>query len=389
MPEMELKVPLPLEKILALSERVFWFVLDSDGRFCEYSANFQRIFGEFDDIRGRLVGEVFLTSAASKKSLSIDDFKIGQEFLPVLVRQALTGRPCRIVASNMTRSILCWGEIIGDHSTTGLNELSAITSQMQNLLLETHRQKKLIEKDLEAAAWLQQRLLPKSNLFTRVEAAWEFRPCAQIGGDLFGIFNLPGSDIGVHFIDVSGHGVPSAMMAVAVSQVLQQFAISFANEKDRRTKMGKLLEKLESDFPIERFNLYFTMIYFEFCPENNQIFLVNAGHPAPILQRSNEIPFELDQGGPFIGMDNSELVPVQEFSVEPGDRLFIYSDGLTERRNGQGDFYDKNRLLKALQHDSGRSLRELVGNLVEKNDTFAENKSAEDDLTLLGIEILP
>jgi sigma-B regulation protein RsbU (phosphoserine phosphatase) len=153
--------------------------------------------------------------------------------------------------------------------------------------------------------------------------------------------------------------------------------------------MGKLLEKLESDFPIERFNLYFTMIYFEFCPENNQIFLVNAGHPAPILQRSNEIPFELDQGGPFIGMDNSELVPVQEFSVEPGDRLFIYSDGLTERRNGQGDFYDKNRLLKALQHDSGRSLRELVGNLVEKNDTFAENKSAEDDLTLLGIEILP
>jgi len=389
MTDIELKLSPALEKIIEMSERVFWFSIDREGKLIEYSGNFQRILGEFDDLRGRQVGDLFLGSSASAGRLSFQDFKIGQEPSPVLVRQAMSGRPCRIVSSNLAESLLCWGEVIGDRSTTGLNELSSITGQMQNLLLETHRQKTLIEKDLEAAAWLQQRLLPKFSPCSGIETVWEFRPCDRVGGDLFGIFQLPEGNIGLYFIDVSGHGVPSAMMGVAVSQFLQQAVVNFAYPNDRHQKMGELLEKLEQEFPIERFNRYFTMVYLEFCPESGVVTLVNAGHPSPILRRSKKAIVEIDQAGLFIGMGNSELIPVQEFSVEPGDCLFIYSDGLTERRNSQGDFFDKERLLTVLGNSLDTCLKDTVKALIAQNDAFADQKSAEDDLTLLGIEILP
>lgn len=389
MTDIELTLAPALQKVLEMSERVFWFIIDREGSLIEFSGNFQRLLGEFNDLRGRQVGEVFLSSSPSTGSLSFKDFKIGQEPSPILVRQAMSGRPCRIVASNLSESLLCWGEVIGDRSTTGLEELSSITGQMQSLLLETHRQKTLIEKDLEAAAWLQQRLLPKYNSCSGVETAWEFRPCERVGGDLFGIFQLPTGDISVYFIDVSGHGVPSAMMGVAVSQFLQQAVVNFVGQNDRHKKMGELLEKLEQEFPIERFNRYFTMVYLEFCPGSGAMTLVNAGHPSPILRRSKKAIVEIDQAGPFIGMGNSELIPVQEFSVEPGDCLFIYSDGLTERRNSQGDFFDKERLLTVLGNSLDTCLKDTVKALIAQNDAFADQKSAEDDLTLLGIEILP
>lgn len=386
MADCEFQLPEALREIINSSERVFWVNFAENGRVTGCSPGLPRLLNEFDSLEGRSIDEIFLPSLASGNGLSLAELNPGPQNSPVLVRLALSGRPCRVIAVASATGIFCWGEVIGDHSTTGLNELSSLTGKIQELLSEVRRQKELVEKDLEAASWLQRRLLPQQSSYLGLETAWKFRPCDKVGGDLFGIFVLPDKSVATYLIDVSGHGVPSAMMGVAVAQVLQQFVMNYSLAAGPQRKMIDLLARLEEEFPLERFNLYFTMVYLEYHPENSRVSFVNAGHPAPILQHAKGGLNELIEAGPFIGMDQSELIPVQDFPVGPGDRLFVYSDGLTERRDPEGGFFDKQRLLSSLENNQKLRLSDLVDEIVAENDSFAQHLNADDDLTLLGLE---
>lgn len=378
-----------LQKVLQLSERVFCIVIDKAGVIEKCSPSLLRIIGNIDDLKGRRLGEIFLPSAGCGFALKPADLLPEATATPTLARLALSGRPCRLIAVETESGIECWGEVIGDRSTTGLNELSALTGQLQSLLSQVRRQKELLEKDLLAAAWLQRRFLPKHTDFNGLDVAWKFRPCESIGGDFCSVFYLPDETIGAYLLDVSGHGVPSAMMGVAVAQTLQQFVSHFDGRREGRKTMAELLARLENEFPLERFNLYFTMIYLEYNQPGRTLCLVNAGHPSPVLQRIGEEAIEITDAGPFVGMDQAELVPQVEIELKPGDRLFLYSDGVTERRAASGAFFEKKRLLQLLNEDKDRRLPEVLEKIEADNDAFAVGKNSEDDFTILGLEALP
>lgn len=389
MPEFSHKKLNLLEGILQLSERVFFVSFDQGGIIRECSSSLCRITGDICGLQGRKIEEIFLPSSGAGLIFKAIDLLPAEPLSPVLARLALSGRPCRLIAAATESGIECWGEVIGDRTTTGLNELSGLTGQIQGLLSEVRRQKELLEKDLLAAAWLQHRFLPKNVDFKGLKVAWKFRPCDSIGGDFCSVFPLPDESIGAYLLDVAGHGVPSAMMGVAVAQTLQQFVSHFDGRRAGRKTMAELLARLENEFPLERFNLYFTMIYLEYNQFSRTLHLVNAGHPSPILQRVGETAIEITDAGPFIGMDCCKLVPQVQIELNPGDRLYIYSDGITERRSGAGEFFEKSRLLQLLTSDREKSLQESLDELEAENDAFAGGQSAEDDFTILGLEALP
>ncbi len=386
MPEAVFSIPEPLEQLLNFSERVFWAVFDANGLMCDCSQSFNRILGEFDEIRGRKIEEIFLHSYPTEMRLHLKDLGAADNAGPVLLRLAMSGRPCRVLACLYGAGVFCWGEVIGDSSSTGLNELSRLSGKIQELLGNIRQQKEELEKDLRAAGWLQRRLLPQESKFPGWRLAWKFRPYDCAGGDLFGVFSLPDKRIVSFLIDVAGHGITSAMMGVAVAQNLHEFGVNSALRAADPSKFPILLQRLEEEFPIERFNLYFTMIYLEYCPDTRTVAFVNAGHPAPILHKAGSLPCEIKEAGPFVGLDQSNLIPVNEFQVSPGDRFYMYSDGITERRNQAGDFFAKGLILDFLEHNCDCELGDLVEKLLLENDSFAAAKKADDDITFIGLE---
>lgn len=382
-------LPEGIQALLAVSERVFLISFDRQGVIRQCSDSLRRLLGDPVPPTGRAVGDLFLPAVQGAGRVSLADLAPGEDATPFLARLAMNGRPCRLVAISEGEGVTCWGEVIGDRATTGLNEMSGLAGQMQGLLAQVRRQHEQLQQDLNAAAWLQSRFLPKSGQLTELQAAWKFRPCGKIGGDFFNFFPLPGGTVAAYILDVAGHGVPAAMMGVAVVQALQQLVGLQESGSHERQSMRALMMRLEEEFPMDRFNLYFTLVYLEIDRTRKHISWVNAGHPPPILHSRGNAPVLLTGGGSIIGLGSTELIPEQHLDLNPGDRIYLYSDGVTERRSSTGELFDDGRLISILGEEPGRSLRETVDQAIAANDAFGAPNPANDDLTLLGIELVP
>jgi sigma-B regulation protein RsbU (phosphoserine phosphatase) len=380
-------IPDGLQKLLDLSERVFLLRLAPDGSILACSDSLRKIIGEPDGPVGRKFEEIFLAAVAQENSLCMADLTGYSGVSPLLVRLAMSNRPCRLFSVADGENFIGWGEVIGDRSTTGLNEVSGFAGQIQSLLARIRKQNIELQQGLNAASWLQNRFLPEGNRFADIQAAWLFRPCESISGDYFNIFIRKDGRVAVYILDVSGHGLASAMMGIAATQSIQQIITSCDADPDTKSDMPLLLAKLEQEFPIERFNLYFSMVYLEIDPEYRRMTWVNAGHPDPILVRREQPSRLLKGGGPFIGLDQAELVDVQTLELQPGDRVYLYSDGITERRNPAGAFFGEEELLATLESKKQEALQHSVDAVTTQNDTFGAPLAAQDDLTLVGFEI--
>lgn len=379
-------LPAGIQTLLSLSERVFLVTVDRQGVIRRCSDSLRRVMGEPVPPVGREVGDVFLPAAQIEGRISPADLMPGEEAVPVLVRLAMNGRPCRLTAISEGDEISFWGEVIGDRSTTGLNELSGLTGQIQSLLTQVRKQHDQLQQDLKAAAWLQSRFLPKLGQIADVRAAWKFRPCAEIGGDFFNFFPLSDGTLAAYILDASGHGVPAAMMGIAAVQALQQL-VGLQEAGMKRQSMNALLARLEEEFPIDRFNRYFTMVYLEIDRSRKSLSWVNAGHLPPVFHRRGEEPVQLTGGGPLIGLGSAGTIDERKLELKTGDRIYLYSDGVTERRSVTGELFGDERLVASLARNGDRLLREVVDAAIADNDQFGAPNAAGDDLTLVGIEL--
>jgi sigma-B regulation protein RsbU (phosphoserine phosphatase) len=377
-------IPVELRELISFSERVFWLFLNLNGKIESFSKNLNRILKEPSSLKKRKFDEFFLSGSEPGKKLTISELTDKNELMsPFLVRLALTNRPCRLIATVAEGKIICWGEVIGDYQTTALNEMSSLAGKIQEYLNKIRLQNEEIQNDLAAAAWLQSQFLPQKAGFGELKAYWQFKPFEKIGGDFFNIIKLPSGSLAVWLIDVSGHGVPAAMMGVAVTQSVQRLALNAKSS----CCFDEILRELEYEFPLERFNRYFTMVFMIYEPLTRHLKWINAGHPSFILHRQNCLPEMNFEAGPFIGMDQSELVPVGSLALQLGDRLFIYSDGVTERRRADNEFFGNSRLLETINILQKQPLNKSIDGLMTENDRFAGEEPAQDDLTILGIEI--
>jgi phosphoserine phosphatase RsbU/P len=245
-----------------------------------------------------------------------------------------------------------------------------------------HKQKQL-DLDLQAAAGIQQSLLPaRASVIEHLEAAWQFLPCSRIGGDIFNLFALGGNRTGCYMMDASGHGVHSALVAVSVSQLLQP--------SSSRLPLGSpaaVCRELDNQYPMERFNTFFSMIYMVIDSEAGVLSWCNAGHPPAVLVRSTGKMEILEAGSPIIGLGG--LLPFREGRKEigAGDRIFLYTDGLIERRNREGELYGLKRLLARIESTPNIPLGEALAGLLESAIEFGDGAAPADDISLLGLEL--
>ena len=250
-----------------------------------------------------------------------------------------------------------------------------------------------LDEDLKAAAGIQRSLLPKS--IPEVDAlkmAWRFMPCDRIGGDIFNVVRLDKDHWGLYMLDVSGHGVPSALVAVSASQMIHAQHDRLLKKSQKNPPYyeivppSRVLETLDREFPIERFDKYFTMSYIIIDTDLNRITYSNAAHPPPVLMRKDGGLGLLEKGGTIIGMGG--ILPFEEGTMEirPGDRLFLYTDGAVEYQHGDGELYGEDRFYADISRLKDRSLKEHIDGIINGIMDFGDQIPPQDDLTLLGVE---
>lgn len=254
---------------------------------------------------------------------------------------------------------------------------------------------KRIDEDLEAAAGIQQSLLP-SNLpdIESINIAWRFMPCQSVGGDIFNVIRLDEDHCAIYMVDVSGHGVPSAMVSVSVSQAMQP-RMGYLMKKGINpppfyeiVSPAMVLNALDKEYPIERFDKFFTISYLILNTRDGTLTYSNAAHPPSVLLHKDGTLELLKEGGTIIGMDG--ILPFEEGKKQMniGDRLFVYTDGIVEYTNKEGAFYGEERFYTELRRLRDRSLSGVIDGIVDSMVFFGGNIDPQDDVSLLGIEFM-
>lgn len=255
---------------------------------------------------------------------------------------------------------------------------------------------KLIEDDLKAAAWMQQNLLPPHALQAHgIRCEWLLEPSSYVAGDTFNLFPMNEEQVCVYLLDVSGHGVPAAMLSVTLSSLLTADA-SHGNPLGRYEPAlgrfdpfspGDAVRELNRRFQ-SKDDRYFTMIYGLFDARTSVLSLAQAGHPSPILvSKTGGPPQVLGGGGMPIGVFPEIIVDCFDVPVVQGDRLLLYSDGVTECMNGSSEQFGERRLLAYLEDRNAQPMTELLAGLMESIKAWQGPQESGDDLSLLVLEI--
>jgi sigma-B regulation protein RsbU (phosphoserine phosphatase) len=260
-------------------------------------------------------------------------------------------------------------------------DVSDIEIQKQEL----ERKQTLIDQDLKAAAAIQRSLLPLDGTgFGRLRAAWKFSPCDRIGGDIFNLHRVDQRQVGLYMLDVCGHGVPAALVSVAASQ----FLLSGRGLLGSGCELGSpetVLSHLDEAFPFERFETYFSIVCMTIDIERGLLTYGSAGHPPPILLRAGGGMEILDHRGPVIGFGSGKPFGQQERRLAPGDKIILYTDGVTENRGRSGQAFGKERFYRALEKASRRPVGELVEIVYGEMKRFLGGVRPDDDISLLGV----
>jgi len=252
-----------------------------------------------------------------------------------------------------------------------------------------------LEEYQRSAAEIQKSLLP-TNLpdIVNLQVAWRLVPCEMVGGDLFNVVRLTEDTVLAYVLDVSGHGISSAMVTVSVYQSLSPHAGRIVRRPLDRPPYFRLLspaevlQQLEQEYPLERFGKLFTISYLLINTRTGRVRYSSAGHPPPLLIRSDGSCQALCAGGSIIGTGCSGPFEEEEVLLHRGDRLFLYSDGITEHSNYQDQQFGQERLLRKLAANRKRALEPACDNLIEALKSHGQNMIFKDDVTLIGIEYL-
>ena len=271
--------------------------------------------------------------------------------------------------------------------------IPALQREVQALRRQLASRDQELGDALASAAHIQRSMIPRSPpVYSSLHYAWGFVPFKQVGGDLFNIAPLDEHTVMTYLLDVSGHGIASAMVSVAVHQSLSPTTGRLLKRPlghrpfYRITSPREVLAALDAEYPFERFDEFFTISYLLINPQTGQVRYANAGHPPPLLFRNDGTLERLDCGGPMIGLNHREENDEGEVQLREGDRLFLYTDGLIEQTDGEGTAYGEARLVADLHAQADHDLDGACQQVLAGQRRFAGRMPAQDDVTLIGIE---
>ena len=236
---------------------------------------------------------------------------------------------------------------------------------------------KRLQEQLEIAQQVQRELLPSlGESFTGVQFATEYRPAGQVGGDFYDVFRVQNSSVALVMGDVSGKGVPAALLMGVIHGIVRAGWWSESSSHHER-ETGQLNRFLCERSSGDRFA---SMFWCNYDPVAQLLCYVNAGHCPPLLtrKRNGELAVDrLESGGPVLGMLPKAEYEQTSLQLCPGDLLLMYSDGLIEATNSLGEEYGEKRLRKLLTNSVEKSPAEIRQVILASLQRFLRYFTAE------------
>jgi serine phosphatase RsbU (regulator of sigma subunit) len=291
---------------------------------------------------------------------SEEDAVIGLVYLDTLERQSFGEDDLRIV--------------------TAIANVAA--SKIENVrLIEESLEKRRLEEDIRVAADIQRSLLPrKAPQVPGYDLCGSNRPCRTVGGDYYD-FVFEDGKLRMALGDVSGKGTGAALLMT----VLRAAVRAHWSELEPAEAVAKINRTVCQNVPE---NKYITFCMGSLDPESGKLTYVNAGHNPPLLLRADGSRETLTTGGMVLGLFNE--VPYEEASVVlgKGDALVIFSDGITETFDAQGEEFGDERLAELCVKSRHMGAAALEGEILKDIDVFSKGAKATDDRTLIVLRRL-
>ena len=264
-----------------------------------------------------------------------------------------------------------------------LAEFTAAFRCFADEILSKRRQ----QAELESAALIQQSFLPKDPNLTLTDPALEIRakirPAREVGGDFYDFFMLDSDRMGIVIGDVCGKGIPASLFMAVVVTVLRMVAREEPNALRTMSRTNTILCR---DNLAQLFATVFYAVLdlrtctFEFC---------NCGQTAPVYLPQSGAPQRLAATGMPIALFDDRPPAASSIKLNPGDTIFLFTDGVTEALNAFKKEFGDDLLVRALTEFRDLPATELVARLFKTVDDFAEGEPQADDITCVAIRLTP
>ena len=251
---------------------------------------------------------------------------------------------------------------------------------IHRLKREVEIKKDQLEHELEVVSDVQRKLLPKQlPVIAGFKLATHYETSRYAGGDYYDIVELSENRWGFLIADAEGHSAPAAVLMAMTCALFRAYPDSADNPAAVLHYLNQHLCKVADPS-------FMTALYAVYDAKLQTMRIARAGQPPPMIYRSAEKKaFEFDCSGIYpLGIEPYDIeVPVAETKLEPRDRFLIYTDGLTERFNSDGETYGEERLLQPLAVEGAAEPQEVVDAIMADLKKFADGHPADDDQALL------
>ena len=305
----------------------------------------------------------------------------------VRIRAGLGDATSVLSAANETVGLLYMDSRINAADMAGGNRellqtlaIEASTVLENARLLQEEQAKQQMEEELRLARTIQQSLLPgKLPSEGWLSASGSSVASHEVGGDYFDVTPVTSKCWSAVVADVSGKGVGSALLAS-----LLQGALITATE--HREAMSHRMERLNRFLLDRTGGEKYATVFYSILHQDGRLFYVNAAHCPPIVVRPGSPRVEMDASAMPVGLMEGAEFPAKEQRLLPGDKVVIYSDGVTEAQDTQGGFFGKRRLREIVDAKAAGSCASIHDAIQEAVAAFTEGAAQSDDITVLVLE---
>jgi sigma-B regulation protein RsbU (phosphoserine phosphatase) len=239
-------------------------------------------------------------------------------------------------------------------------------------------------REMDLAGEVQRGFLPKELPVTE---SWQFavslKPARETSGDFYDFRLLPDNNIGILVADVMDKGVGAALLMALCWFIIRSYAERYPKEPEK--VLAAVNHRLLQEINIKS---YLTVFYGELDPSNGKLVYSNAGHPPPLVvtgQKRRMIK-ELNRTGLPLGLFKNKSWEHGVVTLNPGDVLSIYTDGISEAQNARGLFFGDSRLKKILRRNNNASAQTIMDSILRDVDNFQGEMNQADDMALMVIK---
>jgi len=287
-----------------------------------------------------------------------------------------------VAAGNLTARAT-WKRSDGDELDRMGNAFNAMAEKIEETVTTISRLNSEMQQELTFGRDVQESFLPDLGAFANFSPAVVYLPFREVSGDIYGLYRLKARNGGTlhcfFFADATGHGVSAALVTTVILQQLRA-------AMNRSVRPGLVLDqvgsKIEATFQA-RFN---ATAVFGVITDSRVMYISNAGHlPVIITGADGALRRLIEPGGPVLGVMDHFDFEEHKLQLFPGDRIVIYSDGLTEAPAPAGDFFGTDRMLETVLTHAKDPPGEMVEKVLGTVKSFAARFT--DDVTLIALEI--